>query len=132
MELEKLYVKIKEQLLYAKKLEDSNFKVIDLFNRIDDIKKYNRKWQGICYLPRYTLEIGADGNIYPCCIYKYNSEYIMGNIYNNSINEIIDSNVYNQVYNKLTSDKCLPCFFDEQNNIIHYLLYPKTEHDFFI
>ena len=62
-------------------------KLIDYTN--DEAKKYESKTYK-CNMPIFRLSIKADGNVKPCCV-TYGEEINLGNIYNQSLNEIWQS-----------------------------------------
>ncbi|MBF0104047.1 MAG: radical SAM protein [Deltaproteobacteria bacterium] len=43
-----------------------------------------------CFLPFFRIDINHDGNVFPCCMLKYD-QYLFGNVFDSSLSSIIDS-----------------------------------------
>lgn len=63
-----------------------------------------------CQISKYRVHIGSDGNVYPCCIFKYSEEYSYGSIYNKPLLAVLDSQQRKDVDSKLFIDKCPQCW----------------------
>ena len=63
-----------------------------------------------CEISKYRIQLGSDGYLYPCCMYKYSEEYRYGSIYDNTFKEIMNSTQRNKVDVKLKIKECPPCW----------------------
>lgn len=114
-----IFSKIKELVFFKNK----NFKKLDsdLFTQ-DELKNYNlsRKYgyqSSICYAADSNLYFDIYGNVFLCC---YNRKYKLGNISENSIEEIWNGKLRKEA--KLSFDKnnlvdgCTLCYLSIKNN----------------
>jgi len=81
----------------------------NLKNRINAMR-YKVKDNVSCQISRYRIQLGADGYLYPCCMFKYVKKYRYGSIYTNTFKEIMDSKKRHYVDFNLQIDKCPPCW----------------------
>ncbi len=119
----------------AKEFQDGHFKVFDLItDRLENLD-IQKKEITSCGYQHFTTVIGADSNVYPCCMLKYNPAAILGNIYEGTFKEIcmgekrtawLDSD-----YLKVICDKN-PCWMGVKNQFLNYLTEQKPLHANFI
>lgn len=103
--------KIKERL------ERPDFKILYERGRIDTYSKPNDDFQK-CYMQNFVWAVGADGDVYPCCIMKYHKGFSFGNLKSKSLKDIIDdSNTLAKMHN-LDVTKCFPCWLRARNQHI--------------
>lgn len=71
-------------------------------------KKYPKY---LCQIYKYRVHIGSDGNVYPCCIYKYSPEYCYGSLYKKSLFAILNNDLRKAIVNdKLNIADCPVCW----------------------
>lgn len=107
---------------YSKKM--SSVKIIPYWHRLNDL--YNKKIYSNCYGNGYYAEIGPNGNMYLCCEKLLQKDFCVGNIIQNSIQEIYTSNVRSEIIDVIKSECCLTCPNlckpHEINKQIHYVI----------
>lgn len=115
------YIKIvNSNIKKARKLETNGFKVYESIGEQhinEDLK---------CYYSNYTSYIDSCGDVYPCCVTKYNKKYIYGNILNRNFVEFWNSDERKNNYNKLIMKSCPPCKHYLDNSIMS-LIYNEEE-----
>ncbi|MCK5110901.1 MAG: radical SAM protein [Arcobacteraceae bacterium] len=117
-------------------ISDERFNVVF---RANTMKKYIQKKQPYdkCYsTPFFWGYIAADGKVFGCSAYLGNDNFCYGNIYDNSFEEIWESEKrkesYKYIMDKLNIDDCrVNCRMDEVNRYLFRLKNP-LEHDNFI
>ncbi len=106
----------------SEELTDKNFQIIDNFtNRNQNYLRPQRKWTGSCKYQNLNVQIGADGEVYPCCVLKYSKQFSYGNINDLTIEEIWKGEQRKKVVDNLTPDRCPPCNVDSVNKKIELL-----------
>lgn len=112
----------------AKLLETDDFKVLDFWDRVNDLTSREKEYSS-CGVQDYVTQIGANGEVYICCIYKYNDDYSFGNINNQSFSKIWNGAIRKNK-SKIDIKKCPPCFYNKQNEIIEYMRSDKIHNSF--
>lgn len=82
-----------------------------------------------CAVPYYRIQVSADGNVYPCCIYKYSPEYSYGSVLLKSLTEVVLSDRAKRINEKLLIDSCPPCW-DKDVQITIYDFKEMEDTDF--
>ena len=114
-------------------------KLQDLYNR-DDFKIFYEKnrinlYSGEnkfdnCYYQKFVWAIGADCNVYPCCIMKYHPEYANGNITKNTLKEIIEDTNTKAKMDAVVPTQCFPCWLGDRNRSIAGAVERPMHHNF--
>lgn len=112
-------------------LIDDNFHVFFTKERFNSLEKKNKTYS-FCYKQNIHPLIGADGNIYPCCLLKYYDRHILGNILNDSFVDVWRGDKRKNWIDNLNVDLCPSCWFDETNQFIEYLLTKNPKHVNFV
>lgn len=108
---------VKSRLDEYKKTYDSYFfKVHYDKTRIDSYSEKNDFDK--CYFQRFVWSIGADAKLYPCCIQKYDSKYVIADLKERSIGEVIHDISTNIKMDNLDPRGCLPCWLRSKNQSI--------------
>lgn len=85
----------------------------------DEYEIVYKKQDTFCVLPWMHLYVGTDGNILPCCV--GNQDYPLGNIEENSLEQIAKSSAYNQLRSNMLagrrSKECSYCYDKEDSNL---------------
>ncbi len=110
-----------------------------------DLKIYWEKYQGIqpdqlgkrvCILPWFHTYISVDGDVRPCCYFKYGQYGNMRNILENSIEEIWNGSQYQNFRHAMRQGKrlfpaCKQCMGRTFSDIVSNLLFAKVISRFF-
>lgn len=117
-----IYDRIKETIAEAKRLyEDSRFTVYDNFgSRIADLRLGNPDYKTCGYM-RYTTYVGADQNVYVCCVYSYNRRGLMTSIKDKSFSEFWRSDERKAFMDNFDARQCVHCQFNERNRALNYI-----------
>lgn len=83
-----------------------------------------------CYFQKFVWAIGADANVYPCCIMKYHPEYANGNIAKNTLKELIEDTNTLAKQNGVEPSKCFPCWLRHRNSQIESAVEKPKHHNF--
>lgn len=115
-------------------LNDKNFKVFNLFtDRINDLF-HGKQEYNFCPMKDLVPYVGADMNLYTCCIYAYNKMGLIGSIKNQSLAELWNSKEKIEFYNKHNPrEMCqTPCMFENKNEFINYCIKKNPKHIDFV
>jgi len=111
------------------KLDRDDFKVFYESDRIDLYSRPNNDFK-TCHFQRFVWAVGADCNVYPCCIMKYHPDYANGNLKENTLLELIqDANIHAKM-NNLDVTKCFPCWLRHRNQSIASAVDKPVHHNF--
>lgn len=118
----------------AKEIASRSFKkleIIDLLGRISLIEKSPRNYRQ-CYIHRHTAIVGADAQMYLCCLLKYIPQFSLGSLQTASFQEIWAGAKRKGIIHGFNKDKCPPCFYEKTNEAIDYLLSKDNPHKNFV
>lgn len=101
------FEKIFEQIESLKKRYYDVVQVVPYIHRTIDI--YNSKPYMECRGSGYYAEIAPNGDMYLCCEKLMNDNFLIGNILNNSIEEIFNSQARLNLIEQVNSDRCEFC-----------------------
>ena len=90
--------------------------------------KGKEKPYSFCYKQKIHPLIGADGNVYPCCLLKYYDRHVLGNILKESFAAVWEGPKRRAWVQNLNVDECPPCWFDRTNDFIEYMLTKNPRH----
>lgn len=110
---------------------DSDFKVFGTMRRLEHYSQPNSDFH-FCGYQFFTLAIGFDGEIYPCCIMKYHEESTLGNLKDKSLLDIIVSEERKKYIDSFDVSKCKPCWLRDTNQFIEYLVAKEPMHTNFV
>ena len=111
--------------------EDKDFKVFGTMRRLEHYSQPNSDFH-FCGYQFFTLAIGCDGEVYPCCIMKYHEGSSLGNLKESSLSDIILSEKRKKYIESFDVSKCKPCWMRETNQFIEYLLAKDPMHVNFV
>lgn len=75
-----------------------------------------------CYYSQLVASIGSDLNLYPCCVWKYHSDAVVGSLKDRSFREVWESQERTQFYERFDiSEQCNSCYLKPKNDVIKYL-----------
>lgn len=108
----------------AMSLSDSNFEVINRFSeKMEDLAQGRPNYKR-CGYQYFTTYIGADQNLYRCCIYAYNPRGLIGSIKGRRFKDVWRE-VASADFKKFNAQGCERCQFNTINRAINDVI----EHD---
>jgi MoaA/NifB/PqqE/SkfB family radical SAM enzyme len=132
----RIYEAIKRDIANAKEYESEMFKVYDLFgDRIEDLRLGNPDYP-ICPKMHYCSYIGADMQVYMCCVYSYSERGKVvgnaGNLRHRRFDEFWNSEERKQWMQDFSPAQCERCQFGPSNRAMNALLSsePPTHSEF--
>jgi MoaA/NifB/PqqE/SkfB family radical SAM enzyme len=122
-----------EQAARAQELQDNNFSVFNLFpERSQNI--YESPNYDICYFKEWVTVIGADLNVYTCCMMQHAELGLIGSIKNRSFAEFWES-AEKKLFFDGHSPKThcpYPCIYKGKNERLEYMLKQNPKHVEFV
>lgn len=118
------------QMAWASRLSSESFKVFTV-NRLDAYNDPNTDFTQ-CGYQHFVWAIGFDGKVYPCCIMKYHAGYVIGDLAQQTLEDIVHSNARKAFARSLIVSQCKPCYLRDKNKFIEYLLDPAPVHHNFV
>ncbi len=112
------------------KYQDDKFEVHVKFDQIENayIKEFNgEEHYSTCKAHPLTPMVEPDGKVYLCIDHGGNNDFVIGNIYDNDIDDIWVSERRQEVVRSIDLKKKCPagCFLHEANILLHELDNPK-------
>ena len=102
----------------AENLSTDKFQVINLFNdRVDDLAQGRPKYKN-CHISQLCTYIGADMNVYRCCVYAYNPLGLLGSIKDRSFQDLWMDPKTQQSLREFDARSCVRCMFNGKNRAI--------------
>ncbi len=112
----------------AKELEDDKFTVFNLFgDRIEDLRQSHPS-NPFCPIQHLVTYIGADLNVYRCCVLAYNERGALASLKNQSFYEAWQSQFVGWALNSFNATSCPRCMFNKKNDTIRYAINPNPDH----
>jgi MoaA/NifB/PqqE/SkfB family radical SAM enzyme len=127
-----IYDDIKAAIAAVKRHETDEFKVHDLFGeRLEDLRLHNPDYP-VCAKMHYCSYIGADLQVYMCCVYSYNERGKVagdfGNLRHRAFDEFWASDERKKFMEDFTPSECVRCQFNPANREMNKLLGPPPIH----
>ena len=116
-----------------KKLETNKFRVIIRTQSAE--RRLEKKKYKECHAFHFYINLDAKGDVIPCNVFSNNSEYIFGNLYNNTSKEIWTSQRRLDVIEKIKQSnfchcKDYTCRLDVLNRYLDRVKYPEINDEF--
>jgi len=108
-----------QQLEEAKNLETDKFRVFVNYERLDETKLPQEDIA--CYYSNHSTYIAANGDIYPCCMTRFDKKYSFGNIMEQSFKEFWNSKTKRDNYKRINMRFCPPCHHTKDNEVLQLL-----------
>jgi MoaA/NifB/PqqE/SkfB family radical SAM enzyme len=109
-----------------------DFRVFDLYgDRVQDLFDKSPEYDFCPYMNLHTY-VGADLNVYRCCVLAYTKTGIIGSIADRSFKELWQSAAKESQFNNFTAKSCPRCMFNNKNRFINYCLAAEPRHVNFI
>lgn len=115
-------------------LNDERFTVFNLFNeRVKDLFDGAQDYD-FCPMKHLVPYIGADSNVYMCCMLAYNDRGLIGSIAERKFSEMWNAPETVTLMNEHSpkNDCRLPCMFESKNKFINYCIQDDAIHTNFI
>lgn len=79
----------------------------------------------VCHYQRFTTYLGADANLYRCCVTSYNPQGLLGNVRNaGGLKALWSSDEVKQRLHRFDARSCERCQFNDRNRSIGAALLP--------
>lgn len=112
----------------AKELEDDKFTVFNLFgDRIEDLR-HRHPTNPFCPIQHLVTYIGADLNVYRCCVLAYNERGALASLKNQTFYDAWRSQFVNWALTSFNATSCPHCMFNKKNETIRYAINPNPDH----
>lgn len=109
-------------------LTDDSFKVFNLYGeRIEDLMQRSPD-KPTCGLQHFVTYIGADQNVYRCCVLAYNRLGLLGSIKDQSFTDLWRSDSAAELLQRFDARTCPQCMFNGKNRTIAYATHPNPGH----
>lgn len=123
-----IYPEARDLCLRAKKLSNGSFTVFDLFtDRMADLEQANPDYS-YCGVQRLVCYIGADLNVYRCCVLAYNEQGLLGSVKDQTFGEFWNSPETRAKLDDFDAKTCARCMFNAKNRTIAYAMDNNPEH----
>jgi len=114
----------------ASKESTDSFKVFNNFsNRVDDLLQKSPDYSE-CNIQKVQTYIGADLNLYRCCILAYNLQGLLGSLKKQTFYDL-----WHKIYDELKdydSTTCPRCMYNDKNRTILYAIDSDAKHKNFV
>jgi len=112
----------------AKALQTKKFTVFNLFGeRLDDLEQQSPS-HVYCPIQHLVPYIGADLNVYRCCVLAYSERGLLGSIKDCTFEELWNSEEVADKLRKFNATQCPRCMFNKKNETIRYALTDSPDH----
>lgn len=114
--------------------EDENYTVFNLFgDRIGDLFHGSQDYS-YCAMKEFVPYVGADQNVYTCCMLAYNDLGLIGSVENQSLENLWNSPEKKDFFTRHDPRALcrIPCMFQGKNEFINYVIKKDARHTNFI
>ncbi len=116
----------------AGELSDAGFMVFNNFgDRLDDLSQHSPDYK-FCGYQNFSTYLGADLNLYRCCVQAYNPRGLIGSIKNQRLIELWNSQHKHDDFANFNASECQRCMFNSKNKVIAYSLQNNPAHVNFV
>lgn len=107
----------------ARTYGDERFKVYNLMR-----KRYEKPDYHFCAYQHFTTYIGADLNVYRCCLTAYNERGLIGSIKNQTFRALWESQAKEENMRGFDAKGCDGCRFNDANRVVNFILDDPPNH----
>ncbi len=107
----------------ARTYGDERFRVYNVLR-----KRYEKPDYHFCAYQHFTTYIGADLNVYRCCLTAYNERGLIGSIKDQSFRELWQSQSKEENMRGFDASGCGGCRFNEANRVVNFILDDPPSH----
>ena len=116
------YEGARREVAMARELATPTFQVFDRFgDRLGDLEQQNPDYEK-CWYQHFTTYIGADQNVYRCCVYAYNDRGLLGSIATQSLHDLWFAPTRQHDMLAFDARKCQRCMFNGTNRYMDYVI----------
>ncbi len=116
----------------AKKLETPTFKVFNNFDhRFEDLELAHPDYT-FCGVQHFNTYVGADLQVYRCCVQAYNRRGLVGSIRDQRFADLWQSNEKRDNFAAFDARGCEWCMFNDKNRTIAYATSTNPPHVNFV
>lgn len=126
-----LWEEILSQFQKAKAYDGETFTVIGSVERFRNMVE-NRKDYPQCVYHEFHPILGADLQLYPCCVLNYFKGFEMVSLTDLSFPEAWNHPARKRFSSSLDPSGCPPCWFDVQNRLMNYMILEDKRHAEFL
>lgn len=106
----------------AEALTEKGFQVINNFgSRVADLELQSPDYERCAY-QNFTVYIGADLNVYRCCVLSYTERGTVGSLKNQTLRELWETPERHENYVKFDARSCPRCQFNDKNHDINRMI----------
>lgn len=107
-------------------LADENFAVFNMFgDRVSDLRQQSPS-HCFCGIQHLVSYLGADQNLYRCCVLAYNQRGLLGSVKKQSLQQAWEG--AGQKLADFDARECPLCMFNQKNATIRYAINPNPDH----
>ena len=129
---ESFYKCVLYQCQRARKEQTDSFTVYDNFGeRLEDLKQHNPDY-AFCGYQHFNTYVGADLNVYRCCVYAYNDRGLLGSLKDQGFRELWESQGKHDRMGDFDARGCERCQFNTKNRAINYAIEREPQHVNFV
>lgn len=112
----------------AELLRTNGFAVFNRYeDRLFDLQQQSPDY-GFCGYMHLTTYLGADLELYTCCLNAYNLRGKLGSLKNRGLYDLWTSAAFQQRLREYNARQCPRCMYNQQNQVINYLLEHNPQH----
>lgn len=116
----------------AESLSGPGFRVFNNFgDRIGDLCQHEPDYS-FCGYQHFSTYVGADLNVYRCCVQAYNPRGLVGSIKDRRFRDLWESEAKREDYRTFDARGCERCMFNGKNRTIGYALAKEPAHVNFV
>lgn len=121
--------KISELLKSASSQSDENLSIIPVWRKFEEIRKTPfRRSYNFCWGQLIVMTIGPNGRLYPCCHLIGSKENEIGDLENNELMDIWQSNKRKEIFHSINVSKCPPnCRLHDINTFIENIIGSRSD-----
>lgn len=110
---------IAAELERCKELETDIFSVSFPESRVNRKEELHKRVHKCCSVHNFTVVIAADLNVYPCCMLEDTPKYVLGNLKNQSFQEMWASEQRRAACERIDFSDCPnPCMLENHNELL--------------
>ncbi len=126
-----IWDEIASQFEKARRYDGDGLTVLGAVERFRNMVE-NRKDYSRCIYHEFHPILGADLNLYPCCVLNYFKGFEMANLLERPFAEAWNDPKRRSFSCRLDPRQCPPCWFDAQNRLMNYMVLEEKRHAEFL
>jgi pyruvate-formate lyase-activating enzyme len=120
---------IDAEIIECKKFENENFKILSSSQKYEEFG--HKRNYDYCHAAHFVGVIQSDSKMTICCHTRGNKNHVIGDLKQNSFEEIWEGETKKNILKKLDVNTCVPyCRGDHLNRCLHDLTTPKDHENF--